>query len=203
MRIPILERLPKVFTLSTPQHLLGKLRWEVAGFKRAEASKHRLGWHLTASYHAANCAITAWHMTDWIWQYLGEQDRRDLAEALGVTPVTLPEFQAYVRNASRALNCCRDIATGSKHMKLTRPGADPDVDAKAEWGHAAAKRGKAEPVGTPASYTTHLLVTDRQGTRPAREIFEEAFTYWDAFMLRNGLIEDRSITIRTRRVRRR
>jgi hypothetical protein len=142
-------------------------------------------------------------MTDWIWQYLGEQDRRDLAETLGVTPVTLPEFQIYVRNASRALNCCRDISTGSKHMKLTRPGADPDVDAKAEWRATAAKRGKAESVDEHPSYTTHLLVTDRQGTRPAREIFEEAFTYWDAFMLRNGLIEDRSIGIRTRRARQR
>ena len=65
MRIPIPDEQPKVFRLSTPMHLLDKLRWEIAGFQRSLRSKS-IYRELHPAYHAFNCAVTAWHMTDWV-----------------------------------------------------------------------------------------------------------------------------------------
>ena len=180
-----------MFALSTPDHLLAKLRWEVSGFKRAEGRKNEFRGHLIAAYHAMNCAITAWHMADWVWMHLDEGSQRDLAAVLGLGKADLASFEAKIRADSRAINCCRDIATGSKHMKLNRKGSDPEVDAEVVWAFAPADvemAGVDDPIGR---YSSHLIVHDSLGARPAQEVFHEAFSYWESFLVRRGLTEDR------------
>lgn len=181
----------KVFALATPAHLLAKLHWEVKGFRRASGRHAELGAHLIAAYHAFNCAVTAWHMVDWVWTSIEENGRAEIAAALDMPRADLGSFQDAVRR-NRALNCCRDIATGSKHRDVSRR-PDPDVRAALEWEaeHATVESSVEEPL---ARYRARLLIHDKTGARPAIDVFEEALEYWTRFLERWGFIEARFIT---------
>jgi hypothetical protein len=173
MRIPIPESLPKVFVLSTPMHLLAKLHWEIKGFQRSLTNKdiHR---NLLPAYHGFNCAVTAWHLTDWTWEYVGEEGHAELARIfkLDEPSVDLRSFQDAAARASRALNACREIANGSKHRDVKRKRADPYVRAGSRWAELKRARG-----GAPR-YGTAWFISDQHGTRPALEVFKEAAGYW-------------------------
>ncbi|MCG3146440.1 MAG: hypothetical protein HONDAALG_04506 [Gammaproteobacteria bacterium] len=187
------EPLPKVFALTTPVHLLRKLWWEVKEFEAAENDNSELGTHLIVAYHAMNCAVTAWHMADWVWLHGGEDQRHHLFAMLELEQENFTTFVAYLRRNSRALNCCRDIATGSKHMRLERKGSDPDVEAEVVWDMEPMTVNS--PVDAPlCRYTARLVVHDGQGARSARDVFREAFQYWEAFLAKCGYIEDRFVS---------
>lgn len=173
MRIRAPAKMPKVFRLYTPMHLLAKLHGEIAGFRRSldSTSLHR---HLLPAYHAFNCAVTAWHVSDWTWEYVGDHGQGELASHFGITRRDLFGFQDAVAASSRALNACREIATGSKHRDVKRKGADPSVQASAVW--AQLEPPKSRP--GPPRYGTVWLITDRNGTRPALDVFNEAAEYW-------------------------
>ncbi len=185
--------LPKVFALATPRHLLAKLHWEIAGFANAEKDRCALGAHLIAAYHAMNCAITTWHMADWVWNYLDDKSRQQISNALSLKKVDQASFEAHIRAECRAINCCRDIATGSKHMKITRGGADPSVVAEVSWSYEQARAGVMRAGDPLGRYEARLIVHDQHGQRSAREVFSEAFAYWEALLSRFGLIEDKYI----------
>ena len=174
--IPVMPELPKVFRLHTPMHLLGKLHWEIDGFRRSLHSRHLHRWLLPA-YHAFNCAVTAWHMTDWIWLYVGDQERRELARKHGLARVDLLDFQDAIANESRALNSCRELCNGSKHREVTRKRADPHVRVGATWGRLSSPRKNAE-----GKYGVRWEITDQAGTRPALDVFNEAADYWYVYL---------------------
>ena len=171
MKISIPDSPAKVFKLSTPMHLLAKLRWEIAGFERSQRNKG-LYRHLLPAYHAFNCAVTAWHMTDWIWEYVGPDSQVDLATTYKLKNVNLRSFQDAVAQMSRAINACQEIANGSKHREVRRKRADPYVRAEEAW-------AELEPSATDARrYGTVWLIRDQSGVRPALDVFREAADYW-------------------------
>lgn len=193
-KIPIPEPpLPKVFALTTPEHLLRKLWWEVREFEAAEKADSDIAGHIVVAYHAMNCSITAWHLADWVWQYGEDDERQYLSARLNLKKADFACFVEYLRRDSRALNCCRDVATGAKHMKLQHKGADPDVEAEVVWD--IEPMTVMSPVDAPLRrYTACLVVHDSQGTRPARDVFKEAFDYWQDFLERHGYKEARFIS---------
>ena len=198
-KIRILPEPPsKVFALATAAHLLAKLQWEVKGFRRASKRHADLGAHLIAAYHAFNCAVTAWHMADWIWMSTEENGRAEITAALDMPRADLGCFQDAIRR-NKALNCCRDIATGSKHKDVSRR-PDPDVRAALEWDveHATVESSVDEPL---ARYRARLVIHDSAGVRPATDVFEEALDYWTQFLERWGFIEARFVTGRPVRKR--
>jgi hypothetical protein len=176
MRIVEPPALQKVFALSTPMHLYAKLAWELKAFKRA-LSRDVLSWHLHAAYHAFNCAVTAWHLSDWIWEYISASERQELATQFGLRNADLGSFQGWITKQSRALNCCREIATGSKHRVVKRRSADSNVRASLEWGriNADVNAGVNEPL---AKYRVRLVIYDSKGVREAVDVFTEALEYW-------------------------
>ncbi|SRR6266851_1202949 len=58
----------QVFALATPAHMLEKLWWEIEQLKRSLEPDDRYRISGVATYHAFNCAITSWHITDWVWE---------------------------------------------------------------------------------------------------------------------------------------
>ena len=104
----------KSFGLSSPSEYLDKLEWEFERMMTAGSATDR-----ELSYHAMNLAMTAWHMTDWTYDHLSESVKSRFA--------TQPRFQDWVKSQSRVLAACRDVATASKHMKVTR-AADSGVE---------------------------------------------------------------------------
>jgi hypothetical protein len=84
-----------------------------------------------AIFIAFNAVVTAWHITDWLWQSSSERrvalaKRYNFAYAETETGIRkgLERFQNAVVEDCRALYVCREIANGSKHMrrkKAARP----------------------------------------------------------------------------------
>ena len=58
----------KVFGLAAPHHMLMKLKWEIFQLRTVAAEPCEPGAEIEPGYHAFNCAVTAWHMADWVWQ---------------------------------------------------------------------------------------------------------------------------------------
>jgi hypothetical protein len=70
-----------------------------------------------------NCAITAWHVLDWIYQENAWRGRFNLD---GEIIASLEDLQRHARKVSPALVHCYQIATGAKHGLQFRK-RDPNV----------------------------------------------------------------------------
>jgi hypothetical protein len=184
----------QVFMLATPAHMLIKLHWEIYGLRKAlsEAPEH-LGHVHAPSYCAFNCAITAWHLADWVWKSSPPALRANILADLGVEvrgqgPVGLTEFQNGLRDRSRALHICRQVATGSKHM-IVRDHPDPHVRAEMRWEREPARAGKMRAGDALATFRCQLVISDQGAEQPAIDVFETAFRDWERLLGRWGFVE--------------
>lgn len=66
----------------------------------------------TSSRVALNCAMTSWHLTEWIYNEFNTQ--------LKLSFPTLPTFQSFIKVQCPSLQIMHDIANGTKHYKLTQ-----------------------------------------------------------------------------------
>ncbi|MFF7398865.1 MULTISPECIES: hypothetical protein [unclassified Achromobacter] len=134
------------FGLLYPAHMLQKLGWEVEQLRALEDHLD-----IRCVYQSINCALSAWHMTDWVFQFMTEAQREKYtpqsAESLlfkiaAATPDTskwfklrgdlmqaqLKIFRTRAQQASPAVRICRYIADASKHRYLTS-NPDPKLHA--------------------------------------------------------------------------
>lgn len=173
--------------LATPQHMLGKLGWEILQLRKALAEIRDNGWDSHApAYHAFNCAVTAWHLVDWVWATAPDYACDDISRLLVHRP-GLRGFKTALVRKHRALRICQQIANGSKHMTLENP--DPTVRAQTLWEYVApiADRMRAgEPLGR---YDCHLIIWDNGVERKAIDVFEEVMRCWVDLLTGWGFIE--------------
>jgi hypothetical protein len=180
---PKQSAIPNVFGMDHPQHMFTKLAWELNAlmdsmsvWKDNEAAPQPL-------FIAFNTAITAWHITDWLWQYRAET-RTKLATKFQFvfeeTPTGikrgLERFQDAVVLHCDALCVCREIANGSKHMRKNK--VDPNIKAQAVWAKAVDGAGFAKP----GDLVMSLRVTHDDKETDAELAFIEAFGFWEKLM---------------------
>jgi len=97
--------------------MLAKLRWEVSEFKRLSESTNE-DPNLPARYMAQNAASTAWHMTDWLVDYLDDKDLWPLfSEATAPVPPNKHNVKSWIRG-SYAMLVCQQIAFAMKHVRI-------------------------------------------------------------------------------------
>jgi hypothetical protein len=162
--------------------MLNKLHWEIYTLRSVLFDEPKLQGHIHApSYCAFNCAVTAWHLTDWTWvASLPDQRAVILAylsiESSGGADKDLGRFQAALMNRNRVLYICRQIATGSKHMDIRRR-PEAEVQAEMRWQEPSQAGDDLR-----AGYCYRLVVSDRGVERPAVEVFEEAFKVWERLL---------------------
>ena len=172
------------FGLRTPQDLFAKLRRELARFEAS--TSHESFEHRHQSDLAFNCAVTAWHLVDWTWQFR-HQEQTIAAKIPG--HFNFQDFHALVRNECEALDICHEIATGAKHVHLTRKD-NPVVEAatKSVVHDTGICRSIAQPIVSPifrpvvGRYEEKLTIrlkSDRHVS--ASEVFSAAAEYWDRF----------------------
>ena len=184
MKIPILpDPPPNAFSLSMPTHMLFKLHWEIANLKRAVKQSDALDAWRAPAFHAYNCAVTAWHCADWTWEFPDDAGRHDLAETFEFelsksAKGNADRFFEVVCKQSREIYICRQIANGSKHMKLRT--SDKSVRVRNGW--------KSGPFALAPS------IMDGETERFASEVFEGAAKYWENLFRDLGYLEDRIIT---------
>ena len=151
------------FTIRTAEDFFGKLEDERADFQRQPAD----------SRHAINCAMTAWHLTDWIWAdwLKGSPDTQQ--KLFGSLFKNIKDFKKHVVSGGECpdLEVMQSIATGSKHFGAERK----EVDSTGRKGTAFSPRAfqqDAFQVGT-------LVVRLPNGQeRLFKDILGEVTNYW-------------------------
>ena len=113
-------------------------------------------------YRAWNCAITAWHITDWVWENFSDELRKELRTK------DVFEFQEYVRSQCPALKLCYQIATGSKHFLMKNNNTDPIVS-------ALISDGQGYDCGNP-------IIMEGSTEHPADKVFFEAQVWFETFL---------------------
>ena len=152
------------FALRGCRDLLEKLRYETGSLNTTE--RHDV---MGRAYIAFNCAVTAWHMTDWAWVELDQSQRKKVQTLAGTScklVATNPKpLQAYARRFE-ALKLCELIANGSKHYVLRRPDSSVST---------TMTDGKDVEYGNP-------VVTVDGKERWVGEILLEAVCWWQMFL---------------------
>ena len=152
----------KAFELRNAGDILEKLRWELNNLFRRQ--RHDV---IVCQYHAFNCAVTAWHVTDWLWQDLPSELRAEIELAAGVPIKCLGDFQNYVRLQCSALNLCYEISRGAKHCIVDR---NPDSTISTRISD-----GEEYDYGNP-------IIVASDGQHLADQVFHEALCWFQAFI---------------------
>lgn len=157
--------------------LLKKLEWEIQQLERSLMVGPQDDFDLTALFHAHNCAITAWHISDWVY----EEHYTLIGEGLdGVFApcINVEAFQKFVRDESDWLHVCHQLATCSKHWVLKKTRSDAALTTKIDPQFRGARAGEAKSGDPIGKYLLKPEVQWEGETWPAEEIFKKARDYW-------------------------
>src|ERR1700730_17871359 len=94
----------QTFSFKNSVDLVWKLDWEIARILHASPQDI-----IDMKCFAFNAAVTAWQLTDWVFDDMTVLQRQRRAIS------SLSELQQLVRSECRALHLCHRIATASKH----------------------------------------------------------------------------------------
>lgn len=153
---PLEQKAQKTFGLRDSRDLLEKLQWELTNLFCRQ--RHDIA---VCQYHALNCAITAWHITDWLWQDISPE----LKFALQMNQCK--DFQDYVRATCPELNLCHQIANGSKHCLLEHK---PDTTISADISD-----GEGYDYGNP-------VIVEGDTQHSADDVFYAALHWFQTFI---------------------
>jgi hypothetical protein len=178
MPIPSRE---KTFALENCHDLLRKLEWELEGLKNE--SPHDLDG---LAFRSFNAAVTAWHLADWVWKDMTQEQRDDVAAEWEEQLKDEGNFKYALRHKDRTVALCREIATASKHVEVTR-SPDPSVETIVSAVVQEPRPGAsgATIVGTPTIWV--LAVNDNGQKRYIPEVIEAALDFWTRFIHRHGI----------------
>jgi hypothetical protein len=182
--------IPNVFGMNQPQHMVTKLYAEIQQLTESLSVWTKSESFPTPLFIAWNAAVTAWHLTDWLWA--SNQDTRVLLSkkyGFNYDEATdngrekgLQKFQKIVREKCRELHVCEEIANASKHMR--RRTNDPDIRAAIEWLEAPKDVGHVKK----GDLVMDLVIHDKETKTDAQLIFIEAAGYWENLLREQNLI---------------
>ena len=183
------------FGLKTPRDMLAKLEREFNRLAEDTFNPEEV------VDHTINCAMTAWHMVDWVWElhFRGNNATLEkLAAQADIKRQPKEEERNYtpdwVKNAicqlCPAIGTCRDIANGTKHaisghqdpaVVETMVSARPTV----EFTLDSSTLGGGDVLGGPELPETQYLpkIVSNDGTRDgAIAVFDHAVQFWRSFL---------------------
>jgi hypothetical protein len=138
--------------------MLEKLRWEMDNLDFRQPYDIAV-----CQYQMFNCAVTAWHVTDWLWQDISPELRGKLSNTKGEPLNKFEDFQKYVREACPALKLCQQVANGSKHTVLKRKIS------------AVVRDGEGHNYGS-------AVIVEGDTHHDAYKVFFEAFAWFKTFL---------------------
>jgi hypothetical protein len=176
-------KLQEVFDLSTPQHMLDKLFWEVDLFKGGLDDPGVFGYR-NSGFAAFNCAVTATHCADWAWSSAEQDTREALGVRFGFTVSGNERSDAVaffdaLEKANRDFYICRKLANGAKHM---RRGPQPHpVEAVVEFSRRSYE--------TEGRYLVDFVVKDGEVTNLVSDVFSRMCDFWERLYRDIGYLE--------------
>ncbi len=159
---PLEQKAQKSFGLRDSRDIIEKLHWELKNLFCRQRYDIK-----ACQYDAFNCAVTAWHVTDWLWQDISPA----LKSALRVN--RRGDFQAYVRKACPALNLCHQIANASKHCRLNYDSTISTVISD----------GEGYNYGNP-------IIMEGDTCHMAYNVFHEALVWFEAFLRERNIFPE-------------
>ena len=182
--------IPNVFGLNEPQHMVSKLYFEILELMESLSVWTKSGEFPEPLFIAFNTAVTAWHITDWLWE--SREPTRALMKrrfkfeynewSQNGRNTGLHKFQDAVASDCRPIYICREIANASKHMR--RKKIDPTIKAVAEW-HPALEAVGHVKVG---DLVMSLTILDGDQRHDAERLFIDAAGYWENLLRAENLI---------------
>jgi hypothetical protein len=146
----------QTFAIENAEEMTEKLWWEIEAFREEQTLEHKL-------WRAFNCAVTACHVTDWLWKERAEQGRE-----VG----RLGQFQSAIEDRCRELRLCRHICNASKHA-----GVDRDYDPSIEV-IVRANDLPVAPDEVEQSRHWEIVISDHGSERNALMVFYGAYGFW-------------------------
>jgi hypothetical protein len=159
---------PQTFKLENCLDLHHKLQREIDRFRQGSSSP------LELADHAFNVVVTAWHLCDWVFADLTEEQKSKLQIQ------TLGDLQSHARKC-RALHLCQHAANASKHWAVEQKYHDSKVDTIV----AIAPARKPEHIHTPPKF--EVWFKDGSDFIEAERVFDEAFGFWTQLIYQNGI----------------
>jgi hypothetical protein len=154
----------QTFAYKSCRDLLEKLRREVVRYRliagRDDANVEEL------KDVAFNASVTAWHLSDWVFNDLTEEQRKRFGFK------DIQDLQEHARKSCRALHLCRYAATASKHWQVTNH-PDPQVQTV---------------VTAETSWCIYFI--DNERTIAADQVFDEALNFWTEFIYHHKIAKD-------------
>ena len=169
---------PQTFGLESCRDLLEKLKWEIEGLETHDNSDVK-----GLTFRAWNACVTAWHLTDWVWNEMTTTQRATLMTSSGSPIKTPAEFQTQVRNECRAMHAFRQIATASKHWK-TEKHPDPAVAAEVSLVSSTGIILGESRLDYP---DWALRIELDGGSENLIDLLNQALSYWTQFIFNQGI----------------
>jgi hypothetical protein len=164
--------------LNRPTDLLAKLHWEIVqlGIPIDEQA--------VASYRAFNCAVTAWSICDWIWNS-ASADLRKRIRAESPKPRTNSAgcLASLLRQQSRELAICQQLANGSKHFILE----GHNDKAVSSYRTASVSLYLSNTGEERIEHSHGVFVEDGGHVYSDLGLFSRAYDYWREFFSRYGV----------------
>ena len=166
-----LPGVPQIFAVEGARDLSDKLYEDICCYV-AEPDQLRKMWK------AFDCAVTAWHISDWLWR-----ERK----AAGLFTGNVQDFQNEMQVKHRALRLCKYIATASKHS-----GVDYSQDPTIKFIIQSKQRDEQEPsdenllkslAEIDRAKEWEILIEDALGFQDAAAVFYQAQSIWDQEIL--------------------
>src|SRR5262250_187175 len=105
---------PKTLAMNSSRDMLEKLRREIDRLAGSIIRQEIVD-------HGLNAAMTAWHLTDWVWREIQGSPRRPILTAKARAPIReLKQFQELVKRNCAELAYCEDIAISTKHFTFSK-----------------------------------------------------------------------------------
>src|SRR5262244_4403807 len=105
---------PKTLAMQSSRDMLEKLRREIDRLAGSIIRQDIVD-------NGLNAAMTAWHLTDWVWREIQGSTRRPTLTAKAGAPIReLKQFQELVKRNCAELAYCEDIAISTKHFTFSK-----------------------------------------------------------------------------------
>lgn len=168
----------QTFQLDSPLQLLIKLSWGIRQLKAALESTDMPGSFFPAVYTAFDCTITAWQMSDWVYEFYSGRAELPLSQDPKFSrSEKLRKFQGWVCEQSPYLRICMHIANSNKHFGVSRH-PDPDLKVSIDW-KVESRMSAGMTVGRPlVDRSFRLIVTDGGVSHEILHILGKAHDFW-------------------------
>ncbi len=185
--------IPNTFFFKSPAQLFRKLHWELAHLRQHLEPNSKPFGPQDVGFAAFNFAVTAWHLTDWSYRSMNDEDwRNEVYADLSLDDVArfkalndAERQRAFVRALASKyseLRICHDLANGDKHRGLSQPKcAQLSASVRGQW--------RDDFGGHIRSY--QLIILDGEKELDGLQFFKGVTRLWEELLASWGFIEGR------------